>query len=59
MGSSHVAATKMFHLNDITNESAENHYKEWPLIPVHAFRMIIIGASGSGKTNALLKLVKE
>ena len=33
--------------------------KKWPYIPDHPHRMLIIGGTGSGKTNALLNLIKE
>ena len=33
--------------------------KKWPYIPDHLYRILIIGSSGSGKTNALLHLIKE
>ena len=33
--------------------------KKWPYIPDHPYRILIIGGSGSGKTNALLNLIKE
>ena len=33
--------------------------KKWPYIPDHLYRILIIGGSGSGKTNALLDLIKE
>ena len=33
--------------------------KRWPYIPDHPYRMLIIGGTGSGKTNALLNLIKE
>ena len=49
----------MFNLDDITNESNIDHGKKWPYIPDHSYRMLIIGGSGSGKTNALLNLIKE
>ena len=32
---------------------------KWPYIPDHPYRKLIIGGSGSGKTNALLNLIKE
>ena len=36
-----------------------NHNPNWPYIPDHPFRiLIIIGGSGSGKTNVLLNLIK-
>ena len=49
----------MFNLDDITNEHNKDHYEKWPYVPDHTYRMLIIGGSGSGKTNALLNLIKE
>ena len=49
----------MFHLDDVTNESKKKHKKKWSLIPDHHYRILIIGGSGSGKTNALLNLIHE
>ena len=49
----------MFNLDDITNENNKDHNKKWPYIPDHPHRMLIIGSSGSGKTSALLNLIKE
>ena len=31
----------------------------WPCIPDHPYRILIIGGSGSGKTNALLNLINH
>ena len=45
----------MFNSDSITNENNE----KWPYIPDHPYRMMIIGGSGSGKTNALLSLINE
>ena len=33
--------------------------KKWPYIPDHQYRILIIGGSGSGKTNTQLNLIKE
>ena len=33
--------------------------KNWPYIPDHPQRILIIGGSGSGKTNALLNLINN
>ena len=33
--------------------------EKWPFIPYHPYRILIICGSGSGKTNALLNLIKE
>ena len=49
--------TKMFDLDDITNENNADHNKKWPYIPDHPYRMLIVGGSGSGKINALLSLI--
>ena len=51
--------TKMFNLDDITNENNKEHNKKWPYIPDHLHRILIIGGSGSGKTNTLLNLINE
>ena len=49
----------MFNLDDTTNENNEDHTKKCPYIQDHPYRMLIIGSSGSRKTNALLNLIKE
>ena len=43
----------------ITNENNKEHNEKWPYIPDHPYRIIIIGGSGSGKTNALINLINE
>ena len=35
------------------------HNLDWPYIPDHPYRILTIGDSGSGKTNALLNLINE
>ena len=49
----------MFNLGDITNADNEDQNKNWPYIPGHPYRMLIIGGSGSEKTNELLNLIKQ
>ena len=49
----------MFNLDYITNGNNKDHNKKWPYIPDHPYRMLIIGGSGSAKTNILLNLIKE
>ena len=49
----------MFNLDDITNENDKKHNEKQPYIPDHPYRILIIGGSGSGKTNALLNLIKQ
>ena len=36
-----------------------NHNLNWPYIPDHPYRILIIGGLGSGKTNVLLNLIKN
>ena len=47
----------MINLDNITNENNKEHNKKLPYIPDHLYRIIIIGGSGSGKTNALLNSI--
>ena len=49
----------MINLDSITNENNKKHNEKWPFIPTHPHRVLIIGGSGSGKTNALLNLINE
>ena len=44
----------MINFDDYVNEIA---LKDWPYIPDHPYRILIIGGSGSGKTNLLLNLI--
>ena len=41
----------MFNLDDIINKNNEDYNKKWPYIPDHSYKMLIIGGSGSNKTN--------
>ena len=42
------------------DESVEiNRNPDWPNIPDHLYRILIIGGSGSAKTNVLLDLIKH
>ena len=49
----------MFNLGCSTNENDKEHNKKWPFIPDYPYRSLIIGGSGSGKTNTLLNLIKK
>ena len=44
----------MINFDDYTNENILEHNSKWPYIPDYPYRILIIGSSGSGKTNALL-----
>ena len=49
----------MINLDNIINDNNNNHNEKWPYIPDHPYRILIIGGSGSGKTNTLLNLINE
>ena len=49
----------MLNLDHITNENNKEHYKNRSFIPYHPYRILIIGGSGSGITNALLNLLSQ
>ena len=49
----------MIALDSFTNENNIKHNEKWPYIPDHLYRIIIIGGSESGKTNALINLINE
>ena len=49
----------MINLDKIVNNNNEEHNEKWPYIPDHPYRILIIGGSGSGKTNTLLNLMNE
>ena len=46
----------MINYDDVTKENINKHDLSWPQIPGHPYRILIIG---SGKTNALLNLIKQ
>ena len=49
----------MINFDEYTNENKIEHNLKWPYIPDHSYRILIIGGSGSGKTNALLNLINN
>ena len=49
----------MINLHSITNENNKEHNGKWPYIPDHPYKILIIGGSGSGKTNGLINLINE
>ena len=40
-------------------KAIKKHNQKWPYIPDHPYRILIIGGSGSGKTNTLHNLMNE
>ena len=49
----------MINLDSIMNDKNKGYNKKWAYIPDHLYRILIIGGSGSGKTNILLNLINE
>ena len=49
----------MINFDDYANENKTQHNLKWPYIPDHPYRILIIGGSGSVKTNALLNLINN
>ena len=49
----------MINFDDILNENKTMHNKNWPYILDHPYRILIIGGSGSGKTNSLINLIEN
>ena len=49
----------MINFDDYTNENKTEKNSKLSYIPDHPYRILIIGGSGSGKTNALLNLIKN
>ena len=50
---------KMINFNDNINENKTEHKKNWPYIPDHPYRILIMVGPGSGKTNLLLNLIEN
>ena len=49
----------MINFGEYTNVNNKEHNPNWPYIPDHPYRTLIIGGSGSGKTNTLLDLTEN
>ena len=49
----------MINFDNYVNENKTKHNKNWPYTPDHPYRILIIGGSGSEKTNVLLNLIEN
>ena len=49
----------MIDFDDYINENKAEHISNWPYIPDHPYRILIVGGSGSGETNVLLNLIND
>ena len=49
----------MINFDEYANESKKEHKFNWPYIPDHPYRTLIIVGSRTGKTNGLLNLINN
>ena len=49
----------MINFDNYVNENKNKHNKNWPYIPDHPYRILIIGGSGSGKNKFIIKFMKN
>ena len=49
----------MINFDDVTKENIKEHNPNWPQIPNHPYRVLIIGGSGSEKTKSLFNLINQ
>ena len=49
----------LINVDDVTGENTQENNLHWPQVPGHPYRILIVGGSGSGKTNALLNLINH
>ena len=49
----------MIDFDDVTKENMKEHNPNWPQIPDHPCRILIIGGSCSGKANSLLSVISQ
>ena len=49
----------MINFDEHVNENKTEHNENWLHTPDHPYRILIIGGSGSGKTNILLNLIEN
>ena len=49
----------MINFDDVVKKPKKDHSPNWPQIPDHPYRILIIGDSGSGKTNSLFNLINQ
>ena len=47
----------MINYDDVTKENIKRNNLNWPRIPDHPYKILMIGGSGSGKINSLLNLI--
>ena len=49
----------MINFDDLKKENVKEHNPNWPQIPDHRHRILIIGGCQSGKTSSLFNLIYQ
>ena len=49
----------MINFDDVAKKNMEECNPNWPEIPEQPYRILLVGGSGSGKTNPLLNLINH
>ena len=49
----------MSNFDNVLKENIKERDRNWSQIPDHPYRILIIGGSGSGKTNSLFNLINQ
>ena len=49
----------MINFDNYANEDKTEHDSKWPYIPDRLYKILIVGVSGSGKTNTLSNLINN
>ena len=47
----------MINFDNVTKEDTKEHNPNWPQIPDHLYKILIIVSSGSKKANSLFNLI--
>ena len=50
---------KLISFDDVTKKKQNDMIRNWPQIPDYLYTILIIGCSGSGKTNSLFNLISQ
>ena len=49
----------MINFDDITKENIKEHNPNWPQIPDHSYRILVITGSGSREANSIFNLISH
>ena len=49
----------MINFDNVTKEETEKHNPNWPQVPDHPYRILLIGGCGSRKTNLLFNIISQ